>query len=86
MDKKVYFTLIKRMHKFGDNHYVRGRISGIAFCMSGLEKEAYANMAVLDGTVISNYFTQEEYDKFIETVEKLYPGLCEFNYKLEEES
>lgn len=86
MDKKVYFTLIKRFHKFGDNHYVRGRISGIALCMSGFKKEAYANMMVNEGIIISNYFTQDEYNEFMKRIEELYSGLCIFNYDVKKES
>lgn len=82
MDNKIIFkTLIKNNHKLGGKDYIRGRISGIAFSMSGFLTEAYPNVILEEGTVISNYFTVKEYEDFIKIVNNLYPGLCIFKYK-----
>ena len=86
MNKKyVVSTLIKRNHKFGENAYVRGRISGIKLVVcDGSDK--FANCEIDEGILIKSECTPEQYDEFMNIVEKHYPGLCEFDYKLKQES
>ena len=82
--EKEYFinTLIKRDHKFGGNEYIIGRISGIGYILSGEHKDE-ALIITDKGTIYSNVFTAQNYDKFINIIDKLYPGLITANYKIE---
>ena len=81
MERKKVLTLVKRNHKFGGNDFVRGRISGIAYCMQGY-KDVYPNEECDEGMIYITKMTPIEYDDFINIIEKLYPGLCEFDYKM----
>lgn len=80
MEKKEVLTLIRRDHKFGENSFVRGRISGIGYMISG-QKWGFATVEICEGYLYRQEFTPDEYDEFMNIVEKLYPGLCKFNYK-----
>lgn len=83
MEKKYFInTLIKRDHKFGGNEYIIGRISGIGYILSGEDKDE-ALIITDKGTIYSNVFTAQNYDKFINIIDKLYPGLITANYKIE---
>lgn len=82
MDKQEVLTLIKRDHKFGGNEFVLGKISGIGYVESGYHSDSVL-MRIDDGFVYRNKFTPDGYDKFINIIETMYPGLCKFDYKLE---
>ena len=83
MENKYFInTLIKRDHKFGGNEYIIGRIDGIGYILSE-EHKAKALMVTEEGTIYSNVFTAQNYDKFINIIDKLYPGLITANYKIE---
>ena len=83
MEKKYFInTLIKRDHKFGGNEYIIGRISGIGYILSGEHKDE-ALIITNKGTIYSNVFTAQNYDKFINIIDKLYPELITANYKIE---
>ena len=83
MEKKYFInTLIKSDHKFGGNEYIIGRISGIGYILSGEHKDE-ALIITDKGTIYSNVFTAQNYDKFINIIDKLYPGLITANYKIE---
>ena len=65
MEKKYFInTLIKRDHKFGGNEYIIGRISGIGYILSGEDKDE-ALIITDKGTIYSNVFTAQNYDKFM---------------------
>lgn len=84
MERRIFNTLVKKEHaKFGDNKYVNGRISGIGYMINESDMN-FANTHGNEGFIYINKFTTDEYEKFKEIVEKLYPGLCEFDYKLKE--
>lgn len=90
MVEKIFSTRIKEDHKFGENEYVRGRISGIQslICVKGfpfkvMNKCGHAVATIYKegvGHILTVRTTQKKYDKFKEVVEKLYPDLCEFDY------
>ena len=84
MEKLEVKTLIKRNHKFGENEFILGRISGIGYIVAN--KKGFALMEICEGNVYRNEFTPDEYDKFMNIIEDLYPGLCEFNYQIKRES
>ena len=81
--KSKRITLIKKDHEFGNNNYVKGKISGIGYILSGYSKEIYPTKKINDGYLLYNYCTDKEYSKFIKVISKLYPNLCEFNYKID---
>ena len=85
MDKQEVLTLIKRNHKFGGIEYILGIITGIGYVESGYSKKS-VKMIIDEGYVYKDEFTPDEYDKFINIIEELYPGLCKFDYKLKKES
>ena len=81
MERKIFKTLVKNDHaKFGGNKYVIGRISGIGYMISALDIE-HGNTGNNEGFIYINEFTTDEYENFKQIIEKLYPGLCEFNYQ-----
>lgn len=81
MDNKYEIsTLIRRNHKFGENAYVRGRITGMQAVICKQDKE-YANVMCEEGIVLTAKCTAIQYDDFMNFVEKRYPGLCQFDYK-----
>lgn len=85
--KKSFQTLIKREGRFGLSDHVCGRISGIHLCtcfdkpLDERDSIAGPYRIVEDGMIIESICTCEQYDAFMNTVESIYPGLCEFNYK-----
>lgn len=77
-------TLVKDNHnRYGRNAYVRGKISGIQMMVCESDK-VYANEGIEGGVLYTCECTPEQYEKFIEIVESIYPGLCIFNYSKEE--
>lgn len=85
MEKIIFKTLVKKDHtKFGGNKYVNGRISGIGYMISESDRK-FGNGHIDEGFIYINKFTTDEYEKFKQIVEKLYPGLCEFNYQVKKE-
>lgn len=84
MDKQKVSTLIKRDHAFGGNEFTIGKISGIGYCISEYDTN-FINIDMTDeGYLYTSEFTPDEYDKFINVIEELYPGLCEFNCQIKE--
>lgn len=88
MEERKYRTLIKKNHKFGENEYVQGRISGIQEVICDRDRNGVDNPAVEvlydvmnTGLVLTTLCSQEQYDRFAELVEKHYPGLCVFDVK-----
>ena len=84
MEKKIYLTMVKNDHKLSGNAFVRGKITGIRYAL--LHKDLSVDMAnaqMPDGTVIiPAECTTEEYETFKLLVEKCYPDLCIFDYKV----
>lgn len=81
MDKKYEIsTLIRRDHKFGENAYVRGRVTGMQAAICNQDTE-YANVMLEEGVILTAKCTAIQYDNFMNLVEKKYPGLCKFDYK-----
>lgn len=81
MDKKYLIkTLIRKDHKLGERAYVRGRISGIqsVICRRDIEFGTGVNE---EGYILVAECTPTQYDDFMNYVEKMYPGLCIFDYK-----
>ena len=79
MDKKLFKTLIRKDHKLGNNDYVKGKISGIQTILCPREFE-HGNGRNEDGFILVAECEPIHYDAFKNVVEKIYPGLCEFNY------
>ena len=84
-ERKTKFTLIKGVHKHGNNEFILGRISGIGYCMSECVR-GFANIGIEEGIIYKHKFTEDEYEKFSKVIEELYPGLCVFNYEIDWES
>ena len=87
MEKREVKTLIKWKHNLGDNHYVRGKISGIAYViLNNAEGEQYANERINEGFILTHKCDVNQYDRFINVIEEMYPGLCIFDYNDKKES
>lgn len=84
-ERKEVLTLIKRNHMNLSDEFILGKIAGIGYCMSGFTR-GYVLMRTDDGFIYKRKFTVDEYDKFINEIDKLYPGLCVFDYKVNWES
>lgn len=84
-ETKLFRTLVKKDHKFGGNDYVLGRISGYKNILcdgdrDGISKPGFGMFSTEIGTIMACKCTLEEYNKFIDLVNKHYPGLCVFDY------
>lgn len=83
--ERMFYTLIKKDHKFGNNRYVHGRISGYKELIcdgirNGIDEPGYCNRMIPEvGLVMRSYCEPEKYDTFKDHVERYYPGLCEFD-------
>ena len=82
MEKQDIKTGFAIEHAF-NNEYVRGRISGIAFMMFARKEPDSIGFAWLrheDGYwEMTVRGTKKQYSSFRKLIEKLYPGLCEFD-------
>ena len=82
MEERIFNTLVKHDHKFGENKFVRGVIVGIRYAVlhydRGIELANEKIMRTGD-VIIPAQCTAEEYEKFKTLVEERYPGLCEFD-------
>ena len=80
MDNKKFKTLIRKDHKLGDNLYVKGKVSGIqsVLCPREIEFDHGTNE---EGYILVAECTPEQYENFMNFVEKFYPGLCIFDYE-----
>ncbi len=85
MERKVVLTLVKGNHRHLSREFILGKITGIGYCMSGFTR-GYVVMQTDEGSVYKHKFTADEYDNFINEIDKLYPGLCVFDYKVNWES
>ena len=81
MGKRVFMTLIKKEHKLGDREYVKGKIAGFEYLISGCPNIQLADLITSDGDIITSVCYPRQYRKFKRIVRKLYPDLCEFDYK-----
>ena len=86
MEKRTFHTLIKGYHKLGHNVYVHGRISGFMQVLcNGEPLKEYPNRVYYDGSYIfTTICTEDNYMIFKNYVELSYPGLCEFDFKIDE--
>ena len=81
MEKKIFKTLVKDHHvKYGRNAYIRGRISGIQLMVCEGHK-THINKGIDGGILNVCECYPEQYERFTEIVEEIYPGLCIFNYE-----
>lgn len=80
MEKKICKTLVKDNHKYGRNAYVRGRISGIQLIVCEGYK-THSNRGIEGGILHICECLPEQYERFSEIVDRIYPGLCIFNYE-----
>ena len=83
MDEQTFGTIIKEKHKFGGNDFIVGKISGIGYMCCGKTRYAMAQDPKSKVLYIRYKCTKEQYEKFVEIVEGLYPGLCEFYSSVE---
>lgn len=89
--EKVFDTLVKKNHKFGDNKYVTGRIAGMMDAICCRNEEGYYEPELClwhipgVGDVMTTYCEESKYESFKKLVEKNYPGLCEFDVDLVKE-
>lgn len=84
MGTRMFYTVVKANHKLGGKTYVRGRVHGImeAICSKDPGKEILYGIGENElGMIIPTRTTSRRYKKFAEIVERLYPGLCIFDYK-----
>ena len=83
MEKRIFKTIVRADHKFGDSEYVRGRISGIQLAMCDEDPKNGFVWSYVPGVgdIIKTKCTPEKYDAFTNVIENLYPGLCIFDYK-----
>ena len=83
MENKIFKTIVRADHKFGDSEYVRGRISGIqlAMCAKDPKKEFVWSYVPRVGDMMKTECTSERYDAFINIIEELYPRVCICDYK-----
>ena len=83
--KKFYTTIIKKDNALSGNPYVYGRIIGISEVIFEHEFCSYWHKDMNDG---ASYFTvfgkESDYEKFQEMIERIYPGLCDFDVKAKE--
>lgn len=84
MEKKGFKTLLNNDHELRNDRYIQGRIFGIAEIMC----EAfggYRDRVSKDGDIryLELWCTEEDYEKFKNYVEKLFPGLCIFHWQYE---
>ena len=83
MEKRIFKTIVRADHKFGDSKYIRGRISGIQLAMCDEDPKNGFIWSYVPGVggMTKTECTPEKYDAFAKVIEKLYPGLCIFDYK-----
>ena len=85
MEKRIFVTRIKRNHKLSGNEFVIGKISGIQHMFNSPEDGEITEFAIVahdDGSCDLRVACSEtRYKVFVGIVEKLYPGLCEFDVK-----
>lgn len=83
MEKRIFKTLILKKGRLGKNKYVHGRISGMSVALCGGVEcdKRFALMENRKVLMVTSECTQKQYDKFKELVEKVYPGICIFDYK-----
>lgn len=86
MDKRSFWTIIKGdVNVFGRNDYVRGVIMGIQYVVCG--KGSVTTPLFVDEETGDAHFgikcSEKLYGLFADIVEKKYPGLCEFDAKVE---
>lgn len=82
MNGKMRFeTLMKEDHKFGDNQYVLGRISGMLYAICNDDYLCWGHCKNNAGYILITECTPERYEIFKEKVEEQYPDLCIFDYR-----
>ena len=81
MEKFEVLTLIKRDKKSKFSDFILGTISGIGYAECGFQG-GFTIWYIDEGYVYRNRFTVDQYDHFMNVIEKLYPGLCKFNYQV----
>lgn len=85
----VFKTLVKADHKFGDNEFVLGRITGFMELLANGSRNIGVGLAyglihrTKDGCVLYTKCTPDQYVEFTKLVNKRYPELCIFNYGVE---
>lgn len=80
--KRIFGTLVKEDHKLGKNEYIHGRISGILKVLCTKDGVEFGMRELSNvGLILTTECTKSNYYKFMEVIEDLYPGLCEFDYK-----
>lgn len=85
MEKRKYYTLIRKDHKLGDNVYVHGVVSGIRFMICEYEGHIPHGIGKLEnGMMLISECSPEDYELFTKKVEEFYPGLCIFDYQMKE--
>lgn len=83
---RLYWTKIKGDDEnkvFGNNAYVRGRISGFMEVLCGRSASPTYFEAKNGSAHMGVRCTEEQYRAFRELVEKRYPELCEFDVEFE---
>jgi hypothetical protein len=62
------------------NEYIRGRISGITYVLTGMPEQTFGWRQREEGSDYDWFFvaTQEQYQTIIDTIEKLYPGVIKY--------
>lgn len=88
---KKFKTIIPAGHKFSENLYVRGVITGIELALCSIPNNTKGQpwMEITDDddnfvkAVMTIMCTEEQYLAFAWDVEKLYPGLVVFDEKVD---
>lgn len=91
MEIKKFVTVIPAGHKFSENEYVRGVIVGMLhiLCEAPNNRRTGLISRIVDDKDNFERFdifvrcTTDQYLHFANAVEKLYPGLCAFDGKID---
>lgn len=83
MKELIFQTLIKERYNKNGEERIRGFISGIQYAVCrGSEENCYTPREIADvGLIITTKCTEEQYNYFINIVEKRFPKYCIFHYE-----
>lgn len=90
MENKKYFVKIivgNRFKKVTDMTYILGVIRGVTLAINNDGDNKYAHVGLKDGTtIVCLKCTKEKYEKITAIINDMYPNLCNFSIKDEEEN
>jgi hypothetical protein len=85
MNEKM-FTILVKDEDYTNNRFVLGQLTGVAKVMFGMTIIKYFNIFLpTNRQTMTVRTTESNYKSFIETIEKHFPDMCEFDVKVDEE-